>query len=95
MMRKNHVILNHVDTPLRILFWTKGELLLFLAPSVAGLLFEQLVMGLLVSGFNVYICRQYKKKFGKGKLWAVLYWYLPQRRQNKGFPPSYVRDYLG
>jgi len=95
MTSKNHIILNHVDTPLRILFWTKGELLLFLAPSVAGLLFEQLVMGLCVSSLNMYVCRQYKKRFGKGQLSAVLYWYFPKTSRNKGFPPSYVRDYLG
>ena len=95
MSRKNHLILNHVDTPLRILFWTKGELLLFLAPSVAGLIFEQLIGGILVSGINMYVCRQYKKKFGKGQLSAVLYWYFPRSNRNKGFPLSYVRNYLG
>jgi type IV conjugative transfer system protein TraL len=94
MSLKSHIILNHVDTPLRILFWSKGELLAFLCPLVGGLLFEEMLAGFAITALNLWFRRQYKKRFGKGQLQAVLYWYLLSPRKLAAIPPSYIRLYV-
>jgi type IV conjugative transfer system protein TraL len=95
MSVKNHVILNHVDSPLRILFWTKGEILLFLGPFLTGIVIDEFTLGLVISCLNAWVYKSYKKRFGKGKLQAVMYWYLPRSKQLKELPHSFVREYLG
>ena len=95
-MSSRHLILNHVDTPIKWLFWTTGELLVYVLPISIGLLIDYLTLGTCVTVFNVWACRQYKRSFGKGQLLAVCYWYLPHAKWVlKRIPPSYIREYLG
>ena len=95
MSSNRHVILNHVDSPLKYIFWTKGEICLFLIPGFIGLFFDQLTLGLVISGLNVFLNREYKKRFGKGQLQAVKYWFFPSEKAFKKLPPSHIREYLG
>jgi type IV conjugative transfer system protein TraL len=95
MSSREHVILNHVDSPLKILFWTKGEISLFLGPFFIGMFLDEFIFGVFVSILNAWVVSQYKKRFGRGQLQAVLYWYLPQIKSLSAIPPSYVREYLG
>lgn len=71
MASVNRYILNYVDSPIKILFWTKGELTLFLGPFFVGVFSDEFVCGLIVSCLNALVVRQYKKRFGKGQLQAV------------------------
>ena len=95
MSTTRHVILNHIDTPLKILFWTKGDLLLFLGPFFGGMIIDELFAGIVLSLLNMWVAAKYKRRFGKGKLEAVMYWYLPHNRSLKTTPPSFIREYLG
>ena len=95
MSSHDHVILNHIDSPLKILFWTKGEIFLFVVPFFLGMLLDEFIFGVLVSLLNAFVVSKYKKLFGKGQLQAVMYWYLPKTKKLKGVPPSYIREYLG
>lgn len=88
-------ILNYVDTPLRILFWTKGEILLFILPFFIGMMLDAFFFGVGVGLLNSWIVSKYKKRFGKGQLKAVQYWYLPVIKNLKCLPISYIREYLG
>lgn len=91
-----HVILNHVDTPLKVLLWTKGEIALFLMPLFGGLFFNQFILGLAVSFLNYRLFKIYREKFGKDQFQAVCYWFLPHTpKKLPAFPPSYIRAYLG
>lgn len=47
-----HVILNHVDSPLKILIWTRGELAMFLCPALLGMLSSKLILGFVISFLN-------------------------------------------
>lgn len=89
-----HVILNHVDTPLKILFWTTGELLMWFVPCFLGLMLNQLILGLIISVIGGLINKKYQQHFGKGQFQAVKYWFLPPDVGIK-LPKSYVRTYLG
>lgn len=91
-----HVVLNHVDSPLRVLLWTRSELLMILGPILIGFSIGEVIFGTCVTGFNIWANRQYKRRFGKGQFHAVWYWYLPHdKRRLEGVPPSYIREYLG
>lgn len=92
---KRHIILNHVDTPLKILFWTTGELVMLIVPLFLGLIINQLTLSLLVSIFNFWVHKKYQQHFGKGQFQAVRYWFLPPDRRFKNLPPSFIRECLG
>lgn len=90
-----HVILNHVDSPLKILVWTTGELALFLMPLFLGLFFNHLILGVMVSITNYRLFKIYREKFGKDQFQAVCYWFLPhQVKRYPTIPPSYIRHYI-
>lgn len=96
MSIQRHVILSHVDTPLRIVFWTKAEAALILLPLLIGGALGYFLIGAVMSGVHLYGMRFYKKHFGKGKLRAVLYWFFPHSKSRyPALPPSYIRHYLG
>ena len=91
---KRHVILNHVDTPLKILFWTIPELLMLMVPSFIGLMINQLILGLTISILNFWANKKYQQHFGKGQFQAVRYWFFPADRRFKSLPPSFIREYI-
>lgn len=95
MSSNRHVILNHVDSPLKYVLWTKGEILLYLIPIFIGLFCDQLTLGIISSGINIFFNREYKKRFGKGQFQAVKYWFFPAGRAFMSLPPSHIREYLG
>ena len=90
-----HVILSHLDRPLTILLWTKGEILMVLGPFFVSVVLDTFLLGVTSCLINVYLIKTYKKRFGEGLLVAVLYWYFPLMDKLKGLPRSCVREYLG
>ncbi len=92
---KGHIILNYVDTPLKILFWTMPEILMLIAPLFIGLIINQLTLALIISIFNFWANKKYQQHFGKGQFCAVRYWFLPRDRRFKTLPPSFIREYVG
>lgn len=95
MSGNRHVILNTVDTPLKILFWTVPELLILTIPFFVGLLISQLTLGLCVMVFYFWLTRMYQRHFGKGQLQAVMYWFLPHNHRFECLPRSFIREYVG
>jgi type IV conjugative transfer system protein TraL len=92
---KRHAILSYLDSPLKILFWTKGEILMVLGPFFVSVVLDTFLLGVTACLINVYLIKTYKKHFGEGQLMAVLYWYFPSMDKLKGLPRSCVREYLG
>lgn len=88
-----HVILNYVDTPLKILFWTVPEILLLVVPLFIGLMINQLILAIIISVVNCWLNKKYQQHFGKGQFQAVLYWFLPDNRRFKNLAPSFIREY--
>ena len=96
MSIQQHVILNHVDTPVRFLFWTKEEALLILCPFMIGATLDFIPLGVMTSLIHFYLIRIYKRYFGKGQLQAVKYWFFPHNpKRLPSFPPSYIREFIG
>ena len=95
MSMQRHVILNYVDSPLKILFWTMPELLMLVVPCFIGLIIDQVTLCLIISVFNFWVSKKYQQYFGKGQFQAVTYWFLPRNRRFKTLLPSFVREYIG
>jgi len=94
MSIEKHVILNTLDTPLKILFWTMPELLMLMVPPFLGLMMDQVLLGIALSLVTVWVSRRYQEHFGKGQLAAVRYWFLGLSNRFKTLPQSYIREYL-
>ena len=54
MATSSHIILNHVDTPIKWLFWTSGELLLYVTPAFLGVTLDQFTLGVCTMGINIW-----------------------------------------
>ena len=90
-----HVILHHLDDPLRVLKWTLDEAAALIVPPFLSLLIEQLIAGFVLSIISFFVLRKLKKKCQGGALRHALYWYFPHRRSVfKKTPPSYIREYI-
>jgi conjugal transfer pilus assembly protein TraL len=92
----HHILLHHLDDPLRILYWTIDEAVLILLVPYLGLAFNHPLLGILLSGGGFYLLRQLKARFGRRSLKPALYWYFPHpKRKLPKMPPSYIREYWG
>jgi type IV conjugative transfer system protein TraL len=89
-----HIILSHLDSPVKFLFWTKGEILMVLGPFFISVVLDTFLLGLGACFMNAMIIKTYKKRFGKGQLQAVMYWYFPPTPKLKGLPVSNIREFL-
>lgn len=91
-----HLILHHLDDPLRLLKWTVDEAIIILGPIFFGLGIEHPFIGLVLAGGGYWALRTSKKKFGLSTLRHALYWNLPKNAQKlPHLPPSYIREYIG
>ena len=91
-----HIILHHLDDPLRIFWWTIPEAMIVLLPPIIGIGINQFVLGCAVSGLGYWGLKRLKKQVGLMALKHALYWHLPHsKRTAPSSPPSYIREYLG
>src|SRR5262245_56932720 len=91
-----HIILHHLDDPLRILYWTIDEAAIILLVPYLGLALNHPIVGILLSVGGFYLIRKLKTRFGQRSLKPALYWYLPHnKRKLPHLPASYIREYLG
>ena len=91
-----HLILHHLDDPLRILYWTLDEASVMILPVFGGLALEKPLLGIIFAGLCFWGLRHIKKRFGLSTLKHALYWYLPHnKRKLPHTPPSCIREYIG
>jgi type IV conjugative transfer system protein TraL len=92
----SHVILSHIDTPARILFWPASHFFVCTVPLGVGMATDHLVIGLFMAFLCVSFFQQFNKRFGKGRFRSIIYWYLPTSSKivKMGVPPSYVRYFV-
>ena len=92
----NHVILSYIDSPARILIWPANQVVVCSLPFVVGMVTENILIGTFFSFSAASLFKIFSKKFGKGKIRSMLYWYFPTARKliDKGLPPSHVRIWI-
>lgn len=89
----DHVILGHIDTPARILFWPANQVAACAIPLGLGMATDNILAGLIVSCIVVNGFKYFNKRFGKGRLRSMMYWRLPTSDKliRSGLPPSHTR----
>lgn len=93
---QDHIILNYLDLPPRILIWPVSEVIFVVMPTLLGLVLGFYISGIILSVLGIWGIRVYKKKIGLGRLSGFLYWYLPPNAsQYPVTPPSYIREWIG
>ncbi len=91
-----HLILHHLDDPLRLLKWTVDEAGIIIAPLFLGIGVEHPFLGLIVAAGGYWGLVTLKKRFGLSTLRHAFYWYLPKNAKKLShMPPSYIREYMG
>jgi hypothetical protein len=65
-----------------------------MTPFFTGVITDEFSAGVVFTGLSYWCIQQYKKRFGKGQLQAVMYWFFPKNKQISSLPPSYLREYL-
>ena len=92
----SHVILSHIDSPARILIWPASQVLVCSVPFAFGMITEHVAAGIVMSLITAFVWRIFHKRFGKGRIRAMLYWNLPTSNNlvKQGIPPSYVRFWI-
>ena len=91
-----HIILQHLDDPLRFLHWTVDEAVAIVAPIFFCFAIDHALYGV-VGGAVCYLSLKHiKKKFGLESMKHALYWYLPKSKKKlPTIPASHIREYIG
>ena len=82
MKNTEDVLLKHLDNPVRILSFSIGDLIAYLAPFFAGSFFDSLFIIPLMGILIIYLLKKWVKKLPKFYLIRFLYWSLPTKRFN-------------
>ena len=89
-----HRILNYVDSPLKIIFWTMDDFKILIAPIVISFLLFHDTLGGIFAGILCFVAVRFlRRRFGVDKLFPLLYWYLPVNNRTQGLPASCQRLY--
>jgi conjugal transfer pilus assembly protein TraL len=94
-MQDKYYIPQHIDQPIRVYLLTIDELVLLVAPIIAGFIFNQMLLGFCLSLAFVFGIKKVKGEQGHYYLVNLMYWYLPDLVKFKVTPPSHIREYLG
>lgn len=91
-----HIILHHLDDPIRILYWTVDEALSLMIPIFVGIAVGHPLIGVGFAFLLFWSLRKIKKTYGLESLVHIFYWNFPTINKNlKNTPKSYIREYIG
>lgn len=90
-----HAILHYLDEPLRILYWTKEEIIFYIGIPFVGMIVDQELLGIVVPIVGALFHRAYKKRFSNINLVIMRYWYFPPNNRFQCIPASYIKNYIG
>jgi conjugal transfer pilus assembly protein TraL len=95
-MSQNYYLLNHLDDPMRFLFFTMDEFVVLAGPLLIGMLVNQMLSGALIS-LVLYKILKFIKNVAKGVgLRQLAYWFLPIKEKTfKIYVPAYCREFQG
>ena len=95
-MSQDYYLLNHLDLPVRFLFFTMGEFIVILVPFMVGMIMNKMLFGI-CAGFGLYqLLKLVNRSFNGATLRQIGYWYLPTAKDMLQLNiPSYVRELQG
>jgi type IV conjugative transfer system protein TraL len=95
-MSQDYYLLNHLDDPMRFLFFTIDEFLAIGVPLFVGICVNEMIWGAII-GLGLYqILKFIKRTFKGASLRQLAYWFLPTNKKTlKILVPSNLREFLG
>lgn len=85
-------LMQHLDSPMRILSFSLSDFIGYAAPLIIGGAFDSLFIIPLIGGVLIYLVKKALKKLPKFFLFRYLYWVFPTALYNKmlkiDLPPS-------
>ena len=95
-MKDDYYLLNHLDEPVRFLFFTFSEFIVLLIPFMFGLFMDRMMFGL-ITGIVLYqLLRLIGKSFGGATLRQIAYWFLPTAKNMMQLNiPTCIRELQG
>jgi type IV conjugative transfer system protein TraL len=88
-MKNQQVVLKHLNSPIRILSFSVGDLAAYLSPFFLGSLLDSLVV-IPVSGLLlIFLSKRLLKTLPKFYLVRFFYWSLPTKSVNRMFKSSF------
>lgn len=95
-MEQNHVLLNHLDQPVRFLYFTLDEAFALLGSFLLGGIINRLLCGLIFGIVAAIALNKIKKINQDCNITQMFYWYLPTSRSAyRLYIPSHIREFLG
>ena len=95
-MSSDYYLLNHLDDPMRFLFFTIDEFLVLAVPLFVGMFVNKMLWGALVSLLLYQALKWIKATFKGAGLRQLGYWFLPSKDKTlKIYIPSYYREFQG
>lgn len=95
-MDPRHILLNHLDQPVRFLYFTLDEAAAILGSFLLGGIINRPLIGLTVGAFIAMILNKLKKFNQDCNITQMFYWYLPtSKHAYKLYIPSHIREFLG
>jgi type IV conjugative transfer system protein TraL len=94
---EDHRIVQNLDNPKRVLYWTMDEVGIVMLPLVMGILLGQFFLWITISIVGLLTLKRVKRKIGgRGMITRAMYWYLSVRNKDlKRVPPSHIREFIG
>lgn len=95
MERTQHYILNYLDEPVRIFFFTPLEIVVMVTCFFGGIWTNHFGIGLLLAFSGVVGLRKIQTFFKVSSFAQLTYWFLPDMERHMRFKiPSHVRVFV-
>jgi type IV conjugative transfer system protein TraL len=88
-MKNQHVVLKHLDNPIRILSFSVSDLIAYLAPFFVGSFFDSMFIIPLGGLLIVFVSKRLLRRLPKFCLIRFWYWNLPTKSVNRMFKSSF------
>ena len=96
MNESKYRMVDYLDEPDRVLFFTINEFLSFMMPLGFCLGIHHPCLGLVLSIVILFLNNRFRAMNGDRFLQKAVYWYFPyQLTKLKWLPPSYLRQFIG
>ena len=95
-MEPKHILLNHLDQPVRFLYFTLDEAIVLLGSFLLGGIVNKPLIGIIIGVLLAVILNKIKKFNDNCNITQMFYWYLPtSTKAYRLCLPSYIREFLG
>ena len=94
MERTNHYILNYLDEPTKIIFFTPAEIAAMCFCFFGGIFLDHFVVGVVLAFLSVLAIRKVRARFRVTSAHQLIYWFFPHSETlMRCKVPSHIREF--